>query len=1193
MQPRPAAATRLNTSVLDQLRVHTIRTLNDQTPGAAVPATTVVGAGSKIYTLTSGVAATRDTGWSGNPIAAVPWRPGGSQEPWLYMADGTKAAKINTAGTVYQQGIAAPEQPVQPGAPILGQPLLSIIDACDSTAGWNHAGTAGAVGTSQRLSTTIAAILAYRTIAAGTWCAMNLTAYTDAAMIQAGDVALLGSGGSQETVAVHDVFDQSGVITTIAAIQYDFGSTGACTIQPAEVIADLTPGTIMAIGGEAVVITEVDAGPDEAGIQTFRCSTTASHAAGATLVGTVTLVAFCLRAHSASEPFVVNELAWQVTTGTGAVYKNDTANLAYIGGRQVTPSDYVTIAIAIDNLTNLVAGQIGLAMSLTSFSSVPNLNYLAAQFSAGDLSPAGDGQWYILRVPVSSLVPVGVSPGLSLANVFQIGVSITCSGTVNVAVGSWWIGGTYGPLVSGGGQPYQYVYTFASSTVGIESNPSPVCRTPVSPVNECVILTPPAPSSDPQVDTINWYRVGGSVGTWQFVGSQPNALGSFTDVFDDTYVEEQSPLVQDNYLPFPVQDYPHKGMVNVAGTDVTWVSGDAFGENWVPGTPVLINGVPYQTYGAANTNTKMQLTQSAGIQNNVPYTCESPVLQGVPLPSMWGPYQGTTMFACGDQYNPGFLYWTQGNNPDAAGLDTKIEVTSPSEPLIAGCMYNGRAYVFSSKRMFLITPSLTLNAQGQVTFQVQDVPNSVGLLMRTGLCVGDRIYFHGPDGIYVTTGGEPQSLTDKDLRTLFPHEGVIGASVVVGPDTLPAPDYAQPLRNQLAWYDKVLYFDYQSGGVPYTLALDLATGGWYFDVYAGGVAPGVHYGEEGSGEMGLLIGGGNGYVYQAGTGQDNGADMACVISTPAWDEGDPRSRKYYADFGFRVNPAGAATGVSVQPFFDNYSASAAAKVFGAGQGTEAYYTADITGGNGPNGVGQLARNLGFRLSWTEQVAVQILDTAATFVPQPDDVYARGMYISTLGTHQVKFLQGLRIEADTEGVTKTFSVYGDGVLQATFTINHSGQQESSVAWVPFFCREVQLVGDEATVCRIFNVDWKFDVWPSEGVNWTTEPSDWGIPGYKFARYLYFPNVSTADITLTVTVDGVAFTYTIPNTAGLYEKRYVPLQAVKGKLWSFAAVSTAPFRVMQSDLEIWYKGVNGAQYHPIRPFGGKHAVVGAEV
>src|SRR5882762_6272232 len=92
----------------------------------------------------------------------------------------------------------------------------------------------------------------------------------------------------------------------------------------------------------------------------------------------------------------------------------------------------------------------------------------------------------------------------------------------------------------------------------------------------------PTPSSDPQVDKIDIYRMGGALPNFTYVGTTPNAETPFNDTLNDLAVVNNPLLQFDNFEPFPSIDMPQKGVVNVvagavSGTmDVTWISGNLF-----------------------------------------------------------------------------------------------------------------------------------------------------------------------------------------------------------------------------------------------------------------------------------------------------------------------------------------------------------------------------------------------------------------------------------------------------------------------------------------------------------------------------------------------------------------------------------------------------------------------------------------
>lgn len=1180
--PRPGTVA-VQSAALDQTYVHTVEQINDYLAQSPPDFSLLVGAGNSLYrSAGTGTLAKIDSGYGGFNMATVPWRPSASPLPYCYVSDGTRSRKVDVNGNVYGIGIVPPANP--PTAAI-GTPAIAVVDELDSTTGWTAAGSFSSVATNTNLTTTVSVIV-YDSGATG-WASYALA---NISWLSVG--ARISVGG--EIVSIHDIMNLTPAVAgmTVAAIAYDAGTTGACTIQPSAPITGLAAGVLLGAGSALVVVESVSNGPN--GVQTFRTSTSGTVSAGAALRAYATIRSFFHSNHAAGAAVTGTNLTVQVASGSGVgtLTKSVNLNLSEISGRQVQDQDYFEAVFAFSVSAGFVNGSLQLDVSDGTFSTA----YYHYDFTLADVFPVLFPNPAVLRFTVADLILAGAAPAATLANVVAIRLSVTSNYPVNTSlgIGSWSLSGTYGPNVTASGQPYEYVYTYQSSVTGAESNASPIYRVPLSPANEQVLLTA-TQSSDPQADTINWYRRGGSLSNWQLVGSSPNSSSpTFTDVYTDAYVSSQRVLNQDVFVPFPVQDVPHSGTVNVAGTQATWASGAQFNPAWAAGGAITINGTVYELYGSPTSATVLNLQETAGFQTGIAYTFQQPLITGEPLPSMWGPYQGV-MFACGDPYNPGYLYWTNGNDPDACGNDTWVEVTSPSEPLINGCMYNGRAYVFSSSRMFIITPNGALPT-GVPNFQVQDLPNSKGLLTRTGLAVGPVIAFIGPDGIYTTAGGAPRSLTAQDLRLLFPHEDQPGASLTLIPngslDTVVAPDLANnPQKCVLSYANEFFYLDYLGvNGSFYTLAFDMSADGWFYDAYASTVAATLHYSQPQRGLGGMLIGSNDGHLYWVEGDQDNGTDFTCVLDTPCFDRGTARGRAYFGDYGLRIKSSGASAGVTSTPYFDIFTSSAPAAVNATGATGVNYYTNDV---NPPNGI--LAKDIAFRHSFAGSTGIEVWDATYSFIPQPDDAVSRAVYTSNGGYEGYKFVQGALIECDTENQAKTLNVFGDGVLKATVTVTASGQSIVPVSWTPFVAHEITIQGDTTVTWRLFSFKPVFDVLPEYATNWTTEYSGFGMTSWKFLRWARIRVFSTADVTLTVFTDGVQQpgAFTLANTNGAYLRRYVAFPAMKAQLFQFQFTSSQPFSIFREDLEVQGKSMNGQEFRAIAPFGGSSNRTGAAI
>src|SRR5262249_36921896 len=133
-----------------------------------------------------------------------------------------------------------------------------------------------------------------------------------------------------------------------------------------------------------------------------------------------------------------------------------------------------------------------------------------------------------------------------------------------------------------------------------------------------------------------------------------------------------------------------------------------FNTAWVRGTQITISDRTYSFYSNPVSTTFLELNESAGAQTNVPFQIVDPQLDGQPMPSVFGPFSGAAgefLFGCGDPINPGYLYYTNGNDPESASDVNYLELCGPTEKLMNGVVLDGIVYCFSDKRSWRILPS--------------------------------------------------------------------------------------------------------------------------------------------------------------------------------------------------------------------------------------------------------------------------------------------------------------------------------------------------------------------------------------------------------------------------------------------------------------------------------------------------------
>jgi hypothetical protein len=421
--------------------MHTLTRLNDVTPFTLVPALNFAGVGVSLYGTTPGGAygAAVDTGYSGDPLSIVFATPVQSPRPFAYVGDRTRIRKVNTDKVVYPIGLA---QPLAPPAVVLAQPLTTLLSEIDSAGTWVAAGgVAGATGTINRVNTTIASIL-YDTGNTG-WASI---AATSMVAINAGCRVTLAAA---ETVNVDQVTIAIAA-TTIAQIVYDVGATGLCTIQPVSSLGtgqlddvpigayaarnpkgrfglgiavprgqvgvppqtpltdpaprirqtDFPVNSLVVLNAtETVRILSIAVNAD--GVQSFRCSTTGTFAAGQTITGVAAFRAYLTTTRAAGQAItdvaVENVLTPAPAPGaTRAAYTGGIAaavlavNAAQVStgapARATTGEDEIHLSIRVSRLDYVAAVRLYLDVDAAANDFLHN--YFVYEWRANDILAA-------------------------------------------------------------------------------------------------------------------------------------------------------------------------------------------------------------------------------------------------------------------------------------------------------------------------------------------------------------------------------------------------------------------------------------------------------------------------------------------------------------------------------------------------------------------------------------------------------------------------------------------------------------------------------------------------------------------------------------------------------------------------------------------------------------------------------------
>jgi hypothetical protein len=1193
-----------------------------------------------------------DSGFSGKKYSAVISRPDRSTSPFLFLGSDTRNSKFSTTGTRTEWGMAAPTVPATVNTQGLS---YALVDNCNATTGFTAGGVGGAFVDTSRVNTTITAIV-YDSGSTG------MASVIPAAMTNINAGMFLTFQGTEETV-VDEVFPTIAT-TTIAAISYDSGTSGLCTIVLTAPSTGLVRNAIVRINSaEYVRVISVTEGPD--GIPSFRCSTAGTFSATQTVAGAGSFRCFLEATYVATNTIVADFVAFTPTSaGLATASKTASLNLAVAsiseGGlgvnRPIQSDDFVHIGIRgqfnfltevqirfdIDAATNdftrnyyyialrqpdlqgavsrtsqaisaqqveiqrtqidsFVRSQLakrGLELSQQQIDALGNLQRttlddinraLGAGFEiAESLAPvslpgdSGDNQWTELFLPISAFQRVGTDESRTWANVAAFQISFQTTSNVTYGIDDIWVGGTHGPDTND--LPgYNYVYRARNTTTGSVSNPSPPTRTPVLSRRRLINVTMPS-YPDSQADVLDVFRIGGTLGDYQYVGTvTPSASLTFSDDIPDA-TAMRNPAVQfDRFKPWPRPDTPKSGTCNVVGTTVIKTGGDNFNTQWVRGSQIIINGKFYSFYTNPTSTTRVEINENGGAQTNVSWQMPEPLLDSQGLPAVFGPYSGSAgefFFGVGDPLNPGFLVWTNGNDPESASDVNFLELCSPSEKLMNGCVLDGIVFCFSDKRSWRILPSFTGGDSGAgSSFYPQETGMGKGIAARYGLAVGDAIYFVSHEGVYRTDGNALQSLTDDSLTSLFRKDGT---NVTLGVPISPV-DFTAEDEISLTYTYEGIYFCYKGlDTVRYTLFYSFLTQGWSVDLTTSFPIIRVTREIQSLSADTVILGLESGRIrtMSASSFTDAGTSIACRVwdREEIWD--DIRGTKQVGDVMIDVNP-GAAT---ITPTM-RYEANSSNDVLDVITGTvRDQYVRDINSGSG-----RIVRGASLDLTWndgsTNIPRVYAWEPAA--LVKPEESVNRATDWNNGGYPGSKWLQGFRLRGDTLGLVKSFQVEVDGSSTAVegFTFTANGEQTQVYSLTnPIVCHDARIRGIDGDLWRNMGVEWIWEPEPEQALTWETQVTSLDLPFYSHIREVMIAHRSTANITMSVITDGVTNVYTIPHGSGQRIRSYLSTLGIKAKYHKFRFVSAAPFGLWIGDIEVkagaWGRG---DAYNTIKPFG----------
>lgn len=210
-----------------------------------------------------------------------------------------------------------------------------------------------------------------------------------------------------------------------------------------------------------------------------------------------------------------------------------------------------------------------------------------------------------------------------------------------------------------------------------------------------------------------------------------------------------------------------------------------------------------------------------------------------------------------------------------------------------------------------------------------------------------------------------------------------------------------------------------------------------------------------------------------------------------------------------------------------------------------------------------------------QGTVVLFEWAPSYIPKREVTLARVTDYQDCGYKGLKWIQGMRLHANTFTGSRTVQIqYDGGQAGPILTVAHPGEMILPYTWTPFLAHFVRLVPTDSAPADWALWDPKADDWvftpvPENVEYWVARPTSFGLEGYFHIRDAIFAYSGAG--TFTITMDtGESFTQTLPATsAGVENKYYFPTNPLKGQLATLSAVGDPALQVYVEDIEVRVK------------------------
>lgn len=209
-------------------------------------------------------------------------------------------------------------------------------------------------------------------------------------------------------------------------------------------------------------------------------------------------------------------------------------------------------------------------------------------------------------------------------------------------------------------------------------------------------------------------------------------------------------------------------------------------------------------------------------------------------------------------------------------------------------------------------------------------------------------------------------------------------------------------------------------------------------------------------------------------------------------------------------------------------------------------------------------------------------------------------IMNLGTPSAKFMQGVKVTADSEGQLVQLRItYDGGTLGIDLPLTAwNGKQTIPFSFpFPFIAHNLRIEPQQN--CRVFleETEWIWEPVPDLAKSWITQETDHDIPGYHAMRDGWLAYISAVGAatpsTLTIEHELGINNFQVPVSL-IYTRLYMPLPAMKSRWRKYTMSSPDGLRLFVRDTTFRVRGWGDAgPWKTVAPFGDISRAYGARI